>query len=81
MLTAKLNYMILYRYMALYIHVVLSIKQRPWFAGEPINYYYLGYSMAAFAVQLSGIDLSVGYNLALATVVHPVDCVLHMCLQ
>ena len=41
----------------------------PWFAGEPINYYYLGYSMAAFAVQLSGIDLSVGYNLALATLV------------
>ena len=43
----------------------------PWFAGEPINYYYLGYSMAGFVVQLSGVDLSIGYNLALATLVAP----------
>ena len=38
----------------------------PWFAGETINYYYLGYSMAAFGVHLSGAEPSVGYNLALA---------------
>lgn len=38
----------------------------PWFAGETINYYYLGYSMAAFGVHLSGAEPAVGYNLALA---------------
>ena len=38
----------------------------PWFAGETVNYYYLGYSMAAFGVHLSGADPAVGYNLALA---------------
>ena len=38
----------------------------PWFAGETVNYYYLGYSMAAFGVHLSGAEASVGYNLALA---------------
>lgn len=38
----------------------------PWFAGETINYYYLGYSMAAFGLHLSGADPAVGYNLALA---------------
>ncbi len=38
----------------------------PWFAGETVNYYYLGYSMAAFGVHLSGAEPAVGYNLALA---------------
>lgn len=38
----------------------------PWFAGETINYYYLGYSMAAFGLHLSGAAPAVGYNLALA---------------
>ena len=38
----------------------------PWFAGETVNYYYLGYSMAAFGVHLSGADPAVGYNLAVA---------------
>ena len=38
----------------------------PWFAGESINYYYLGYSMAAFGLHLSGAEPAVGYNLALA---------------
>ena len=38
----------------------------PWFSGETINYYYLGYSMAAFGVHLSGAEPAVGYNLALA---------------
>ncbi len=40
----------------------------PWFAGEAINYYYLGYSMAAFGLHLSGADPAVGYNLALAAI-------------
>ena len=39
----------------------------PWFAGETVNYYYLGYSMAAFGMHLSGADPAVGYNLAVAT--------------
>lgn len=39
----------------------------PWFAGETVNYYYLGYSMAAMGVHLSGADPAVGYNLALAS--------------
>ena len=38
----------------------------PWFAGETVNYYYLGYSMAAFGMHLSGADPAVGYNLAVA---------------
>lgn len=38
----------------------------PWFSGEAVNYYYLGYSMAAFGMHLSGADPAVGYNLALA---------------
>ncbi|MCY3958372.1 MAG: DUF2298 domain-containing protein [Chloroflexi bacterium] len=38
----------------------------PWFAGETINYYYLGYSMAAFSMHLSGTEPAAGYNLALA---------------
>lgn len=39
----------------------------PWFAGEPINYYYLGYSMAALLTQLSGVAAPVAFNLYLAT--------------
>jgi len=39
----------------------------PWFAGEPINYYYLGYSMAGALVHLSGTPPAVAYNLYLAT--------------
>ena len=39
----------------------------PWFSGETVNYYYVGYSMAAFGVHLSGADPAVGYNLALAS--------------
>ena len=38
----------------------------PWFSGESVNYYYLGYSMAAFGLHLSGAEPAVGYNLALA---------------
>lgn len=38
-----------------------------WYAGGSINYYYFGHVMMAAASILSGVDLSVGYNLMLAT--------------
>ena len=37
----------------------------PWFAGEPINYYYFGYQTVAALVHLSGVEPSVAFNLAL----------------
>jgi YYY domain-containing protein len=39
----------------------------PWFAGEPINYYYLGYLLHGTVGRLSGIAPEIGFNLALAT--------------
>ncbi|MGE3863040.1 MAG: DUF2298 domain-containing protein, partial [Burkholderiaceae bacterium] len=39
----------------------------PWFAGEPINYYYFGHYVAAFLCRLSGVPPEFGYNLMLAT--------------
>lgn len=39
-----------------------------WFAGEPINYYYFGHLMMGLASKLSGINLSYGFNLMLATI-------------
>ena len=39
----------------------------PWFAGEPINYYYLGYSMGGALGHLSGAPPAVAYNTYLAT--------------
>lgn len=39
----------------------------PWFAGEPINYYYLGYVLHGAVTRLAGVPSSVGFNLALAT--------------
>ena len=38
----------------------------PWMAGEDLNYYYLGHLMAALLVRLTGVEPSVGYNLAVA---------------
>ena len=38
----------------------------PWFAGEPINYYYFGHLTAATMIRLIGVPLDVGYNLAFA---------------
>jgi YYY domain-containing protein len=38
----------------------------PWMAGEDLNYYYLGHLMAALMVRLTGVEPSVGYNLAVA---------------
>jgi YYY domain-containing protein len=40
----------------------------PWFAGEPINYYYLGYLLHGAVARLSGVPAATGFNLALATI-------------
>ena len=37
-----------------------------WYAGLPINYYYLGQYFATFMTKLSGVTVNAGYNLALA---------------
>lgn len=39
----------------------------PWFAGEPINYYYFGHYVPALLAKLSGTPAAYGYNLMLAT--------------
>ena len=39
----------------------------PWFAGEPINYYYLGYLIHGTIARLSGVAPETAFNLALAT--------------
>lgn len=40
----------------------------PWFAGESINYYYLGYLLYGTFSTLAGVLPEIGFNLALATV-------------
>ena len=39
----------------------------PWFASEPINYYYFGHYLAAYLSKLGGFAPAVGYNLMFAT--------------
>lgn len=39
----------------------------PWFAGAPINYYYLGYLIQGSLARLSDVPGTTGFNLALAT--------------
>jgi YYY domain-containing protein len=39
----------------------------PWFAGEPINYYYLGYLLHGTVARLAGVPPQFAFNLALAT--------------
>ena len=39
----------------------------PWFAGQPINYYYLGYLMMGVLARLSSTPAGVAFNLSLAT--------------
>lgn len=40
----------------------------PWWAGEPINYYYFGHVAAAWMIQLSGVPSDHGFNLMIAVV-------------
>ena len=40
----------------------------PWFAGQPINYYYLGYLLHGAVARLAGVAAPVAFNLALATI-------------
>ena len=40
----------------------------PWFAGEPITYYYFGYLMSAGVSQLTGIGPEIAYNLSLMAI-------------
>ncbi len=39
----------------------------PWFAGKPINYYYLGFLLHGSVARLATVPTSIGFNLALAT--------------
>jgi len=39
----------------------------PWFAGEPINYYYLGYLLHGALARMAQVPATIGFNLALAT--------------
>jgi len=41
--------------------------QDPWAAGNPMSYYYVGIYYVAALLKLTGIPVSVGYNLAIAT--------------
>lgn len=38
-----------------------------WYAGGTINYYYFGHLTQSILTRLSGVDLSIGYNLMLAS--------------
>lgn len=40
----------------------------PWFAGQPINYYYLGYLIHGSIGRIAGVPPEIGFNLALATI-------------
>lgn len=40
----------------------------PWFAGQPINYYYLGYLLFGTIGRLAGVAPATAFNLALGTV-------------
>lgn len=41
----------------------------PWFAGESINYYFFGHTIAALMSQAAAVPPAVGYNLMMAQVV------------
>lgn len=40
----------------------------PWFAGQPINYYYLGYLLHGAVARLAGVPAPAAFNLALAAI-------------
>ncbi|MCK4937768.1 MAG: hypothetical protein KAR85_04095 [Methanosarcinales archaeon] len=39
----------------------------PWLAGEPMQYYYFGYLVAANLIKLSGVLPTIGFNLGVAS--------------
>jgi YYY domain-containing protein len=61
----------------MYLQAMLKSGEVPpqdlWFAGSPVNYYYLGYVVCAALVKLSSVSPEVGFNLAVATIV-PLAC-------
>ncbi len=40
----------------------------PWFSGQPINYYYMGYVLFGSVGRLAGVPSSFAFNLAIATI-------------
>jgi YYY domain-containing protein len=40
----------------------------PWMSGMDLNYYYLGQYLIAWVIRLTGVEPTVGYNLAIALV-------------
>ena len=54
------------------LNAVISAQHAPptdlWLSGYPIAYYYFGYWMLGGIAQMSGVQVSIAYNLALATV-------------
>jgi YYY domain-containing protein len=40
----------------------------PWFAGESLNYFYVGQALAAFFSEIAGVPAAFAFNLAMATV-------------
>lgn len=40
----------------------------PWLSGEPMQYYYFGYLVAANLIKLSNVLPSIGFNLGVATI-------------
>jgi YYY domain-containing protein len=40
----------------------------PWYAGEPLNYFYFGHAVTAVFAQLTGVGPAFAFNIALATV-------------
>ena len=54
------------------LNAVMSAQHAPptdlWLSGYPIAYYYFGYWMFGGIAQMSGVQSSIAYNLALATI-------------
>ena len=54
------------------LNAVVSAQHAPptdlWLSGYPIAYYYFGYWMLGGIAQMSGVQASIAYNLALATI-------------
>lgn len=40
----------------------------PWFAGEPLNYFYFGHALTASFAEITGVPAAFAFNLAIATV-------------